>query len=99
MGCGAAVASEHYLYITTHEGAVWASPGGQPAGLACAAEGEAISPPADPTGAHPEGPGQDTADWDFGVRGQSGPRCYTRGAGGHLRAGLSRVLVWFPPRA
>ena len=32
-----------------HEGAVRASPGSQPAGPACAAEGEAISPPADPT--------------------------------------------------
>src|SRR5438874_9366767 len=58
----------------SHEGAVWASPGGQPSGLACAAEGAAVPPPADPTGAHSKGPGQDTADWDFGVRGQSGPR-------------------------
>jgi hypothetical protein len=77
-----------------HEGAVWASPGGQPSGPACTVEGAAVAPPADPTGAHPKGPGQDPADWDVGVRGQSGPRRCARGTRSHLRAGLFRLLVW-----
>jgi len=76
-----------------HTGAVGASPGGHPAGPAGAAAGAAVPPPADPTGAHPQGPGPDTADWDVGVRGPRGPRRRARGTRSHLRAGLVRLLV------
>ena len=76
-----------------HAGAVGASPGGQSTGPACAADGAAVPSPADPTGAHPKGRGQDTADWDVGVRGQRGPRRRAGGTRSHLRAGLLRLLV------
>src|SRR4029450_9362908 len=67
-----------------HKGAIRAGAGGQLPGSARAVEGETVPSSAYPTCAHPQGPGEDTADWDFGVRGQVGPGRRTRGVGGHL---------------
>ena len=59
---------------------------------------KAVPPSADPTCAHPQSAGENTADWHFGVRGQVGPGRRARGAGGDLRAGLSGLLAWLPTR-
>ena len=42
--------------------------------------------------------GEDAAGWGLGVRGQAGPGRRARGVGGHLRAGLSGLLVRLPAR-
>jgi hypothetical protein len=60
---------------------------------------DVLPPPADPTHPHPEGTGQDAADWDIGVRGQIGPGRRPRGFGVDLRAGLLGLFVRIPASA
>ena len=36
------------------------------------------------TNLHPKGQGEGSAHWDLGVRGQTYPRCRSRGAGGNI---------------